>query len=147
MLTKEEVIQAIGAHIWWKHEFATAINERRYWLHPDTVANDRECEFGRWLYGLSPDDQNSGHFRLVQSLHATFHEEAAHVMRLALAGDAAGAQTAIAIGLYPNISTALLIAMGEWAEALGSSSHAAAQIQKPQPNRADPDRSQPGANA
>ncbi len=145
MLTKEEIIQAIGAHIWWKQEFATAINEGRYWVHPDTVASDMECDFGRWLYGLPPGEQTSEHYKLVQALHATFHEEAAHLMRLALAGDTAAAQTGISVGLYPNISTALLIAMGEWADMVEGSRRAASQPVPP-PSRANPNQTRPGAN-
>ena len=151
MLTKEEIVHAIGLHVYWEHEFAQAINDGRYWVHPEIIECDIECALGHWLYGLSSVEQSSEHFKLVQALHATFHQEAARVMRLALAGEIAAAQTSLGVGLHNNLSTALLIAMREWMNTIESPCPAAGKVVSTHGirtplNPTDPKRSQPGAN-
>ncbi len=128
MLTKEDIVKAIGEHIWWKQEFAKAIMEGRYLYDPDQLERDDEAELGRFLYGLAPADQTSEHFKTVLSLNAIFHEEVAHIARLALDGEVAAAESRIGVGLFSNVSVALIAALRAWMETVESADGAAYEL-------------------
>ena len=49
---------------------------------------DNHCEFGRWLYEDFPKSESTlSIFEQVREIHAAFHQNAAHILRLALEGD------------------------------------------------------------
>lgn len=120
MTHSDEITKAIGAHGKWKRRLQAVIEEGRSDVPPERVEPDNLCDFGRWLYSLSPADQNSEYFRKVQSMHASFHREAAKVLRLALSGQKAAAEKCMAFGgPFANASADLTITMMDWKKAVG----------------------------
>lgn len=83
MPTKQEIVVAIGEHIWWKNEFEKALSEGWHFLNPELAERSHESGLGLWLDEVSSAGQNSEQVATVQSLYADFHEAAAEVVRLA----------------------------------------------------------------
>lgn len=120
MLNVQEIAKGIGAHGMWKQRIVAAIQSGKADITPEQAERDNACEFGRWLYSLSPAEQNTEHFKKVQALHAAFHKEAGRILRMALGGQGAAAEKGLAFGgTYANVSTNLTSAMMEWKKALG----------------------------
>lgn len=120
MIDSQEITKAIGAHGAWKRRLETVIKDGRSDVPPERVAPDNHCDFGKWLYSLSLADQNSAQFKKVQALHATFHKEAANVIRTALSGNVAAAgKSMVGGGAYYTVSMDLTGAMMDWKKALG----------------------------
>ncbi len=112
--------KAIATHAWWKSDLRQAIDSGERDQTVDDVRDDDRCEFGRWLQKRPVAEKMSEHFRTVRELHARFHEEAAHVLELALAKRADEAMAAMAIGSsFASISARLTSAMVAWKLALG----------------------------
>jgi len=66
-------------------------------------------------------EHNSDQWKKVQALHATFHKEAAQVLRLALRNQKLEAQKRMESGgSFAKASTDLTLAMMEWKKTLGS---------------------------
>ena len=121
MIDPQEITKAIGAHGAWKRRLEAVIKEGRSDVPPERVAPDNHCDFGKWLYALPIAEQNAAQFKKVQALHATFHKEAANVIRMALSGNVAAAEKSMAVGgAYGNISADLTGAMMDWKKALGT---------------------------
>jgi methyl-accepting chemotaxis protein len=111
----DQVTVAIGAHRQWKQRLQAAIDTGQSTLSVIDVCADNRCDFGRWLYSLPPADRNSVHWREVQKLHAGFHQEASHVLDLALRGYKAGAHKCMAFGgRFAVASANLTTAMMKW---------------------------------
>ena len=142
MPTKEEIILALGSHIWWKQEFEKTISDGWHFLNADLAERSYQSDLGLWLAELSPDEQIPQHFTTVQSLHADFMEQAANVVRLASSGNSDQAEADIQTGFYAAASSALTIALRDWMEAVKADGfvHAlhAAQSQVQNPNRKPP---------
>ncbi|MDT8384115.1 MAG: CZB domain-containing protein [Gammaproteobacteria bacterium] len=115
MSLKDAISKGIGAHGMWKQRLVSAISSGQSEWTPDTVCQDNQCEFGKWLYACSAQEKSSPHFGEVKNLHAQFHKEAAGVLTMALANKKDEATKAIAVGSkYHVISTNLTKEMMAW---------------------------------
>jgi hypothetical protein len=112
--------KAIAAHAWWKSQLRHVIDSGECDQTVDDVRADDRCEFGRWLSVRPVAEKTSEHFRTVSELHTRFHEEAAHVLELALAKRTDEALAAMVIGSpFASVSARLTSAMVAWKLALG----------------------------
>lgn len=117
MINKEEIDKAIGAHGMWKVRLKQAIETGKSDVSVETIRQDNQCNFGKWLYGatLGATDKASGHYKSVRELHAEFHKCAARVAELALSGDKAKAEQMLSLsGEFSATSSKLTAAMMEW---------------------------------
>lgn len=115
MNLKEAIKMGIGAHGMWKQRLLDAIKTGKSEWTPAIVCKDDQCDFGKWLYSCSPQDNGTAHYKQVKSLHAEFHLEAADILRLALAGNKEEASKAIAHGSrYASVSSNLIREMMNW---------------------------------
>ena len=111
----EEINKAVGAHGIWKNRLKSAIDTGRSDVTPEVAAADNKCAFGKWLYSLSAEMQNSPRCQNVKELHACFHSEAASILELALNGEKEKADDCLADGSsFSDTSTQLTEAMMEW---------------------------------
>lgn len=111
----DQIRAAIGAHGMWKHRLRQAIDTGHTDLDPAVVALDDRCEFGMWLHHRLAPAARSAHSETVMALHATFHREAADVLRLVVAGRLDDAETAVGLtGGYAKASSQLTSAMQAW---------------------------------
>lgn len=107
------VTKAIAAHGQWKVRLREVIASGRSEWTVDQVKVDDQCLLGRWIYGDAlarfPGDPV---VEQVRDLHREFHQEAARVLALALAGRRAEAEQAMAQGsAYSRVSGALVRAL------------------------------------
>jgi hypothetical protein len=117
MSLKDESHAAVGAHGMWKATLRSAINTGKLDIPIATIKSDKECKFGKWLYGTSitAQQKNSAHYLNVLKLHAAFHEQAAKVAQLAISGNKAEADKMFEInGELARASSNLTQAMMEW---------------------------------
>jgi hypothetical protein len=115
MSYEEEVSAAIGAHGLWKARLRAAIDSGRCDQSADTVAKADQCAFGKWFYELPPVQRNGPLPIEIEALHARFHQEAARVLRLALAGDKEAARKGIADeSPYMDVSMQLVSRLMDW---------------------------------
>jgi methyl-accepting chemotaxis protein len=117
MANIEELDKAIGAHGMWKARLKTAIETGKTEVPVETIRQDNQCAFGKWLYGttLTSVDKASSHYKTVRALHAEFHKTAARLTELALGGKKAEAEAMLALGgEYAGISGKLTQAMLAW---------------------------------
>ncbi len=83
------------------------------------VSPDDECAFGKWLYSLPPNEQQTFDWRTVKQLHAEFHQEAARILQMALASHKQEAEDAIGFkSEYAKKSARLTEAMVNWKNAM-----------------------------
>lgn len=123
MVHKEEITKAIGAHGMWKTRLTQAIETGKMDATVDTVRVDNQCAFGKWLYGATLDakDKTSSHYEEVRGLHAKFHQAAAQVVELAVAGKKREAQQLMSLeGEYTKVSSKLTAAMSAWVKGLAA---------------------------
>ena len=77
----------IAAHGLWKFRLQEAIDSGHSRFDPSVVERDDRCPFGQWIHGEGQSThRDDPRFAVVRDLHATFHRNAASVLRLALAG-------------------------------------------------------------
>ena len=108
---------ALASHAMWKHHLEAAIRTGRAARPADEVRREDRCAFGAWLLGLEPL-RAVPQFGEVRELHARFHEEAARVLELAVAGQAVAAAQAMAErGRFERASRDLREALERWAAA------------------------------
>jgi len=111
----QHITKAIAAHSKWKQRLSDAIHSSQSDTTPENVEPDNRCDFGKWLYSLSPAEKKSQHYDDIRTLHAEFHKEAAKVLRLALAGQKAEAENAMALSSpFYNVSADLTAALKSW---------------------------------
>ena len=91
---KEAVQAAILAHGMWKSHLAMAIGSGQSKFVPAEAKKEDTCQFGKWLLS-DPNLKKSPHFTNIRALHATFHQEAAKVLTLALEGKKDDARAAM----------------------------------------------------
>jgi methyl-accepting chemotaxis protein len=114
---KEEIEDAVGAHGVWKRKLKKAITTGKIDVDIATIKADKQCDFGKWLYGpaITKRQKNSEHYREVQELHAVFHETAAKVAQLAISGEKAHAMKMLeANGEFTVASAELTTSMIAW---------------------------------
>ncbi len=110
-----EIAKAIAAHGMWKTRLRTAIDRGASSLKPEEVGADNRCDFGRWLYSLPAEEQNSPEVQQIRAMHAAFHREAGEVLRLAKGGQRESAERAMAVrGAFWAASENLTTGMKEW---------------------------------
>jgi hypothetical protein len=83
-----------------------------------TVAQDNQCEFGRWLHGSQPTASDQARHQEARKLHATFDKEAASTLRLVSSGHQSQAQVSVSTGgAFAEASRLLTKTMIEWRQA------------------------------
>jgi len=121
MVDIKEIDQAIAAHGYWKTYLRNAITTGRIDTPVETICSDSRCVFGKWLDAsmLTSTEKESYHYITVKGLHARFHETAARVAGLVLAGKKSEAERMMAPdGEYAKISAQLSLAMMGWRKSL-----------------------------
>lgn len=116
----DQITAAIGAHGMWKGRLKAAIDSGKSDAAPQAVEDDHACSFGKWLYGpeLSASDKASAHYKKSADLHRRFHQAAANVLSLALAGKKQQANQALDDNHdFAKISRELTRALVAWKEA------------------------------
>jgi hypothetical protein len=112
MKLSDEIQAAIGAHGAWKLRLRTAVDRGTSAFTVSTVAVDNQCDFGKFLQKAAT---NSEHQHKCRDLHTQFHNAAAGVLQLALAGKKEAANQALgAQSEFTRVSRALTAAMMEW---------------------------------
>ena len=139
MPTKEEIVLAIGTHIWWKNEFENAVADGWHFLNPELAERSQHSELGLWLAELSLAEPDSEHFRTVRALYANFQEATAEVVRLAASGNIDRAETNIRTGFYAQASIALTLALRDWMDSVGETENLhRLNAMQPQPTQPTP---------
>ena len=117
----EVINRGIAAHARWKYRLFDAVETGRSEWTVEGIRSDDQCEFGRWLGSLSAADLSDEHCVKVKAMHTEFHQVAAEVLSLALAGRKEEAQEAIALGSrFALVSSNLTMAMSDWKEAVAA---------------------------
>jgi hypothetical protein len=117
MKFKDEITDAVGAHGVWKRKLKSAIATGKIDVKISTIQADKQCSFGKWLYGptITEKQKNSEHYHKVQEFHAAFHEKAAKVAQLAISGEKAHAMKMLEVnGEFTIASAELTTSMMAW---------------------------------
>ena len=100
-------MEVIGAHVMWKQRligFLAGSNTEA--LDPDTIRLDNRCALGKWIYGDGASMSQLSKYDEVRDLHAQFHQFAADIVDLHLAGKTADAEKLL-LGDYSRLSEKL----------------------------------------
>jgi len=111
----EQIDRAASAHARWLVRLRSAILAGGSEFQPDDVRDDRSCDFGRWLYGaFPPRPRGAASFEEIRTVHARFHQRAAEILALALAGRKREAAAAMdSQGDFMQLSGTLLLRLKE----------------------------------
>lgn len=104
---KETIEKAIWAHSRWKTHLKQAIETGKSHVTIEDVRNPHTCAFGEWLD--SKEGQKLPGYSDINELHTAFHEEASHILGLALTGQANEATAKMQVGSNFNQLTAKLV--------------------------------------
>jgi hypothetical protein len=100
-------MEIIGAHVMWKQRLITFLaGDSTEKLDPETIRFDNRCALGKWIYGDGASMSHLPRYEEVRSLHAQFHQYAADVVNLHLAGNTADAEKLLH-GDYSRLSETL----------------------------------------
>jgi hypothetical protein len=112
---KDQIQKAIAAHGVWRARLEGAIDTGKIDIPLDTIKQDNQCAFGKWLYGdgAAVAARYAARYGRVKDLHAQFHIAAARVAEFATAGQKSEATQAMN-GAYSAASTALNKEMTDW---------------------------------
>ena len=100
-------MEIIGAHVMWKQRLTAFLaGSSMETLDPDTIQLDDRCALGKWIYGDGKAMSELPRYEEVRGLHAQFHQYAADVVRLHLAGNTAEAEKLLQ-GDYSKLSEKL----------------------------------------
>jgi methyl-accepting chemotaxis protein len=114
----DQITAAIAAHGKWKTRLKSAIGQGTSEFAPATVRRHDACDFGKWLQSAGPGAKSSPHYGHAVALHAQFHEAAAEVLALALAGKKAEAEAKLGSGsAFAHSSAELTREMSAWLHA------------------------------
>jgi methyl-accepting chemotaxis protein len=95
-MTNEELAHidaAVTAHGQWLNRLRAAIHTGACEFKPAEVHADDRCAFGRWLHGDFPAAlRGTAVYEDIRRTHAQFHQQAAGILSLALAGRKAEAE-------------------------------------------------------
>jgi methyl-accepting chemotaxis protein len=108
---------AINAHSAWRARLKSACASGKLDVPASTIKADNQCKFGKWLYSteLPAAEKETEAYRKVKKLHAQFHEEASKVAQLAISGQGAAAEKALALSSdFSKTSSALMDALNQW---------------------------------
>ncbi len=112
--------EAVVAHATWRTAFSAVIRNGGEGLDVEVVRLDNLCPLGQWLNGRGGEAVgNPVAHRMLCSVHAEFHTEAARVLSLAQRGRIKEALHAMeADQPYGTWSTTLVAALGQYANSL-----------------------------
>ncbi len=100
-------MEIIGAHVMWKQRLTAFLaGDSTEDLDPETIRLDDRCALGKWIYGLGASMSHLPRYEEVRGLHAQFHQYAADVVNLHLAGNTADAEKLLQ-GDYSRLSEKL----------------------------------------
>jgi len=108
-----DIDAAIALHESWKARLLNAIETGSSEWAPRTVKADDQCDFGKWLYGCSPDAKALPRYNIIKQLHAQFHVEAGRILEIALLGHKDNAVVELA-GQYAKLSSSLIAELVGW---------------------------------
>jgi len=117
----QEIDKAIGAHGMWKTRLKQAIDTGKLDVSPSEIRMKDHCPFGKWLHGpaFSAQDKTSPHYKTVIELHTQFHQAAAKIAELAIAGKKSEAEKLLASGSeFVSISSKLTMTLSTWKKSL-----------------------------
>jgi hypothetical protein len=111
---QEQIVRATAAHGMWKARLLEAIEHSSSEFTDATVRADDLCDFGKWLHhDCDANTRANPHFATVKHTHAAFHQLAARVLSLAVAGKKTEAQNLLK-GDYTRVSFELVTALQVW---------------------------------
>jgi hypothetical protein len=100
-------MEIIGAHVMWKQRLTSFLaGDSPEELNPDMIRLDDRCALGKWIYGDGKPMSQLPRYEEVRDLHAQFHQYAADVVSLHLAGNTAEAEKLLQ-GDYSRLSEKL----------------------------------------
>jgi hypothetical protein len=100
-------MEIIGAHVMWKQRLTAFLGgDSSENLDPETIRLDDRCALGKWIYGDGKPMAELQRYEEVRALHAQFHQNAAEVVKLHLAGNTADAEKLLQ-GDYSRLSEKL----------------------------------------
>lgn len=100
-------MEIIGAHVMWKQRLTSFLaGSSPEALDPDMIRMDDRCALGKWIHGDGKPMSHLPRYEDVRDLHAQFHQYAADVVRLHLAGNTIEAE-ALLQGDYSRLSEKL----------------------------------------
>jgi len=100
-------MEVIGAHVMWKQRLTAFLaGDAVEALDPDTIRVDNRCALGKWIYGDGASMSQLPRYDEVRDLHAQFHQFAAEIATLHLAGNTAEAEKLLH-GDYTRLSEKL----------------------------------------
>ncbi len=100
-------MEIISAHVMWKQRLVALLaGKSEEQLDPAAIELDNRCVLGKWIYGDGQGIAELPAFEEVRGLHARFHQLAAEVVKLYLAGEASGAESLLH-GEYSRLSEKL----------------------------------------
>ena len=115
MKTSEQLDMAITAHAKWKGRLRDAIETGRSDWSLQRLRSDTLCDFGKWLQTLPLSERLAERFQRIRDLHRDFHAEAAKILSMALSGQRAEAEAALALGsAFGGISCRLVLELEAW---------------------------------
>jgi len=78
---------AIHAHASWKMKLSAYIKNPDNSIDANVVCKDDQCTLGKWIHGEGAQHASLPEFSLLKAAHASFHKEAAEIVRRAKAGE------------------------------------------------------------
>ena len=100
-------MEVIGAHVMWKQRLIGFLAGRNTEaLDPEAIRLDNRCALGKWIYGEGASMSQLPKYDEVRDLHAQFHQFAANIVELHLAGNTADAEKLL-LGDYSRLSEKL----------------------------------------
>ena len=114
---ENDIKNAIGDHGIWKKKLKGAVDTGKIDVEISVIRSDDSCDFGKWLHRPSTTElqKDSKYYQKVRKLHADFHEKAAMVAQLAVAGNKTAAMKMLDVnGEYVEASATLTSAMIAW---------------------------------
>ena len=78
---------AIAAHASWKSKLSKYLRNPDKSLKAADIAVDHQCALGQWLYGEGKKYSSDSEFSELKKAHATFHREAADLVKRADLGE------------------------------------------------------------
>lgn len=118
LVLQQQLRAALTAHELWRSHLVQAAISGRSGLTVATARREDGCDFGRWLQRIG-ELPEVPQVDAVRDLHRRFHEEAAAVLEVALAGRRGEATRALGPGSsFDEASQRLTAALQAWAGAI-----------------------------
>ncbi len=113
-LQRQRAESVVKAHIGWFQDLRNAVETGQSHLAPAAVAEDTECEFGKWVHDELGALCPAGLFEEIKRIHADFHRTAAAILTLALNGQQADARARLGgSSELGKLSSALILKVQE----------------------------------